>query len=199
MFQGHHWKIMAIESSERKESVALKLFPWNRASATFLLQMSWLKSAAFRAVKDRLKTKVVSLALSLTPDGERCWCWISKSHEKSIITSWIYFSRIFWGDYVSDHMNTWKYFYEKCHGNQRGTIPPKNKWGRKQRLEAHILLKRTTWILHNKKSANIPDKKKQNPQVVRLVRPCFGGFGQGSSARSWFGRRLFFRYCCTWE
>jgi len=38
------------------------------ASATFLLQMSWLKSAAFRAVKDRLKTKVVSLALSLTPE-----------------------------------------------------------------------------------------------------------------------------------
>ena len=56
-------------------------------------------------------------------------------------------------------MNTWKYFYEKCHGNQRGTIPPKNKRGRKQRLEAHILLKRTTWILHNKKSANIPEKK----------------------------------------
>jgi hypothetical protein len=29
-----------------------------------------------------------------------------------------------------------------------------------------------------------PREKIQNPQVVRLVRPCFGGFGQGSSAKS---------------
>ena len=42
---------MAIKSSDSR---------WSRA--TFFLQMTLLRSAAFRAVKDKLKTKVVSWA-----------------------------------------------------------------------------------------------------------------------------------------
>ena len=57
-------------SSEATTSIMANKSSKSEPSQTFSSQMSWLKSAAFRAVKDRLKTKVISLAEMAA--GERC-------------------------------------------------------------------------------------------------------------------------------
>ena len=73
-------------------------------------------------------------------------------------------------------MNTWKYFYEKCHGNQRGTIPPKNKWGRKQRLEGTYSFEKNNMGFYTTKHPQISQRKNPKPSSRQTRQTMFWWF-----------------------